>query len=60
MTIKEIKKNFLFSGHTCTCMYCAYIGSCDKILPGMIKQIECDGPFYKLDNTDYEEENNND
>ena len=60
MTFKQIKKNFPFSGYTGVCMQCAYVKSCDKILPRMIKPNKCGGPFYKSDDTDYEDENDND
>ena len=60
MTIKEIKKNFPFSGTDGACKFCTYIGQCDKILPGLIKPNKCGGPFYKLDDTYYEDENDKD
>lgn len=55
MTLKEIKNNFPFSGTAGACKFCAYVGRCDKILPGLIKPIKCGGPFYN--DTDYEDEN---
>lgn len=54
MTLKEIKKNFSFSATdgAGACKFCAYVEYCDKILPGLIKPIKCDGPFYEFDDID--------
>lgn len=46
MTLKDIKKNFPFSGKFGDCRLCSYIAHCDKILPGLIKPRKCGGPFF--------------
>ena len=55
MTKEEIKKNFPFSigqyghcyGKMGVCTLCAYFETCDKLLPGFIKPLKCEGPFFK-------------
>lgn len=46
MTLKEIKKNFPFSGKFGDCRLCSYIRHCEKILPGLHKPGKCGGPFF--------------
>lgn len=58
MTLKEIKKNFPFSGNSGSCRFCLYLKTCDKILPGLIKPIKCGGPFYKFDEDDCDSQEN--
>lgn len=47
MTLKEIRKNFPFSGTDGSCKFCSYIEHCDEILPGLLKPNKCAGPFLK-------------
>lgn len=47
MTAKELDKKFKFAGKTGLCVDCAYVGHCDKILPGYNMPGKCGGPFNK-------------
>ena len=47
MTLKEIRKNFPFSGTDGSCKFCSYVEHCDEILLGLLKPNKCGGPFLK-------------
>lgn len=55
MTKAEIIRNFPFSigqyghcyGKMGVCTLCEYFETCDKLLPGFIKPLKCEGPFFK-------------
>ena len=46
MKKKEIIKRFPFTEKPGICYTCAYIETCNKILPGFHKPKKCGGPFY--------------
>lgn len=46
MTKKEIIKRFP-TKNPGICFNCAYVETCDKILPGFHKPGKCGGPFYE-------------
>lgn len=45
MTKKEITKRFP-TENPGICFTCAYVETCNKILPGFHKPKKCGGPFY--------------
>ena len=53
MTKEQIKKNFPYNcdehfyGKMGVCTLCAYLDTCDKLLPGFIKPNKCGGPFMR-------------